>query len=110
MRVLQKLFCKPRHDVQVGSHPITIRLRVLVVLTSQESPGSSEMAAILPQDQSPEWLAPEICFLDLRDRHELSPVAAFEPLRCMILEKLNLARTEQDQQGSLFSAVHLAVF
>ncbi|KAJ5100808.1 hypothetical protein N7456_006860 [Penicillium angulare] len=110
MRVLQKLFCQPRHDLQVGSHPIAIRLRVLVVLTSQESSGSSEMAVVLSQDQSPQSLAPEICFLDLRNRHELSPVAAFEPLRRVILEKLNMARTEQGQQGSLFSAVHLAAF
>lgn len=53
-------------------------------------------------------VASELTVVDLRDRHELSPTAAFEPLRRVILDKLESVHTEQTQQGMLFSATHFA--
>lgn len=63
---------------------------------------------MVPQDYSRDVVALEVTFVDLRDRYELSPMAAFEPLRSVILDKIQLVRTEQTQHGVLFSAVHLS--
>ncbi|KAJ5146619.1 uncharacterized protein N7515_001183 [Penicillium bovifimosum] len=107
MRELQRLLDRPPHKIQVGSRSVAVRFKVLVVLTAPQDYGPHELAAAVPQDQSRDVVAPEITFVDLRDRHELSPMAAFEPLRRVILDKLQSVQVEQRQHGLLFSAIHL---
>jgi hypothetical protein len=63
---------------------------------------------VVPQDPFRDVVAPEVTFVDLRDRYELSPTASFELLRSVILNKLQSIRTEQTQHGVLFSAVYLS--
>jgi hypothetical protein len=107
MRELQQLLDQPPHKVHVGSHSVNVRFRILIVLTTPQVYASHELAAVIPQDHSRDVVAPEVTFVDLRDRFELSPMAAFEPLRGVILDKLQSVRIEQTQHGVLFSAVHL---
>jgi hypothetical protein len=110
MRELQRLLDQPAHKTHIGSHSVNVRLRILIVLTNPQDYASRELAAAVPQDHFRDVVAPEVTFVDLRDRYELSPTAAFEPLRGVILDKLQSIRTEQTQHGVLFSAVHLSTF
>lgn len=107
MRELQRLLDQPPHKIQVGSRSVAVRFKIVIVLTAPQDYASHELAAAVPQDQSHDVVAPEITFVDLRDRHELSPMAAFEPLRRIILDKLQSVQVEQRQHGLLFSAIHL---
>lgn len=108
MRELQRLLDQPPHKTHIGSHSVNVRFRILIVLTTSQDYASHELAAVVPQDHSRNVIAPEVTFVDLRDRYELSPMAAFEPLRGVILDKFQSVRTEQTQHGVLFSAVHLS--
>lgn len=108
MRELQRLLDQPLHKIHMGSHSVNVRFRILIVLTTPQDYASHELAAAVPQDHSRDAVAPEVTFVDLRDRYELSPMAAFEPLRGVILDKLQSVRTEQTQHRVLFSAVHLS--
>lgn len=49
---------------------------------------------MIPQDYSRDVVALEVTFVDLRDRSQLSPMAAFELLRSAILDKLQSVRIE----------------
>jgi hypothetical protein len=107
MRELQRLVDQRPHKIHVGSHSVNIRFRILIVLTNPPDYASHELAAVVPQNHSRNVAAPEVTFVDLRDRYVLSPAAAFEPLRSVILDKLQSVRVEQTQHAVLFSAVHL---
>lgn len=63
---------------------------------------------MVSQDYFRDVVTPEVTFVDLRDRYELSPTVAFKPLRGVILDKLQSIRTEQTQHGVLFSAIYLS--
>lgn len=64
MRELQRLLDQSHHKIQVGFYSVPGRFRILIVLTDT----SHELAAAVPQDQAPDTDAPEITFIDLRDR------------------------------------------
>ncbi|KAL2783605.1 hypothetical protein BJX66DRAFT_344781 [Aspergillus keveii] len=55
----------------------------------------------------PDTSDPTISILDLRDRHDLSPPAAFEPLRRTLLDQIQISREQRMQQGLFFSAQRL---
>jgi hypothetical protein len=55
----------------------------------------------------PDTSDPTISILDLQDRHDLSPRAAFEPLRRTLLDQIQISQDQWMQQGLLFSAQHL---
>jgi hypothetical protein len=107
MRDFQQLLNQARHQIHVGLHPVAVSFRVLVILTSSPKHPSPEQAAPISQEDFGDADAPDITCVDLRDRYELSPMAAFEPLRSAILDKLLSVRKEQAQCGALFSAHHL---
>lgn len=107
MRDVQRLLDQARHQIHVGSHPVAVSFRVLVILTSPPKHASHEQAAPISQEDFGDADAPEITYVDLRHRSELSPAAAFEPLRSAILDRLLSVRDEQAQCGVLFSANHL---
>lgn len=83
-------------------------MRVVMVLTNPTAACETglEHELLSESDLTDEYLPP-ITILDLRDRHELSPTAAFDPLRRMLVGELHNSRAQRIQHGLLFSAFHL---
>jgi hypothetical protein len=83
-------------------------MRVIMVLTDPSAEYHTdpweELSSSFPD---PDTSDPTISILDLRDRHDLSPRAAFEPLRRTLLDQIQISRDQRMQQGLLFSAQHL---
>jgi hypothetical protein len=106
MKEAQRLLDMPRARTTIGGQLIPDLMRMVVVLTGQSSPASDELDHMISgifmtgNDQE------RITILDLRDRHELSPTAAFDPLRLLILNDLQIIQTERVAQGVAFSACH----
>lgn len=95
----------PRRTVGSGGIHVDINtLKVVVILTN---PGAHYDPELLHDAcHSARQYAP-ITVLDLRGRHSLSPKAAYEPLRRLLLNELAVDRSERKAHGLLFSASHL---
>lgn len=106
MRKVLELLEGPCRKVRIGSRSVPSFTRVIIVLTCSTEPDAETIAKCISQYLSEDPRL-HITFLDLRHRLTLSPQAAFEPLRGVVLDQAQDYRTEQIQQGLLFSSVHL---
>jgi hypothetical protein len=98
-------------EIHAGRHPApasSTAMRVIMVLTDPRAEYRTDpwegLPSAFPDPDAPD---PAISILDLRDRHDLSPRAAFEPLRRTLLDQIQISRDQRMQQGLLFSARHL---
>lgn len=95
--------------IQAGYHTAPPDLmRVVIVLTDPTAVYETdpEKETVLQFDIADER-EQMVSILDLCDCHQLSPAAAFEPLRHLLLDDLQASQTHRTEQGLLFSAVHL---
>lgn len=95
-----------RRQASLGSKPIRIPIRVIIVITSgreMEFVHKENLQSISDASQI------EIEVLDLHDRHMLSPKTAFEPLKRLLSSRMEQSAIEKIQQGLSFSADHLCV-
>lgn len=97
-----RLLKQPPRVLTVGGRRVPQLMRVVMVLT-QDLNGAKE---VIPQSrlQSPHA---HTTILDLRNREELSDVAAFEPLRRLLLDEIRVTKEAQKANGLEFSALHL---
>lgn len=95
--------------MQVGCHAAPPNLmRVVIVLTDPKVTYETDFGKEnMRCSDLADTREPTVSILDLRDRHQLSPAAAFEPLHRLLLDDLHISRTRRNEQGLLFSAVHL---
>lgn len=82
-------------------------MRAVIVLTNPTAACDTGLVHDLSESHFTNERLPPISILDLRDRHELSPVAAFDPLRRLLVDELHTSRAQRIQHGLLFSAFHL---
>jgi hypothetical protein len=96
-------------EIHAGRHPTSSTgMRVIMVLTDPSAEYHTDpWEGLLSGFPDPDTSDPAISILDLRDRHDLSPRAAFEPLRRTLLDQIQSSRDQGMQQGLLFSAQHL---
>jgi hypothetical protein len=106
MRKVLELLDGPRRNVKIGSRSAPSLTRVIIALTCNEEPDADTIAKCFSQYLNGDSKL-HIIFLDLRHRLVLSPKAAFEPLRRVVLDQVQISRTEQIQQGLSFSSLHL---
>lgn len=104
-----KLLNAPRGKVMVGGRPVGSSMRVIMVLTSRSTKGAAQVNRSLYAMQSSSEYQSSITVLDIRDRDELSPKAAFEPLERLVLDQIQGSQRERVGEGTLFSACHLNV-
>ncbi|KAJ5642301.1 hypothetical protein N7490_006301 [Penicillium lividum] len=107
---IRQLLEVPRRKARIGSQPAPDFLHVIVVLIgNEENPDydAAFEALILYSELEPQL---DITFLDLRNRHELSSTAAFEPLRRAVLDHISVIQKNQIDQGFAYSAQHLCRF
>jgi hypothetical protein len=95
-------------EIHAGRPTSSIGMRVIMVLTDPSAEYHTDpwegLSSGFPDTNTSD---PTISILDLRDRHDLSPRAAFEPLRRTLLDQIQISRDQRMQQGLLFSAQHL---
>jgi hypothetical protein len=103
-----QLLNRHRRTVTIGSEPTTDSMRTVIVLTAAQGSELENVSEVFHELQSTGIPSKDVTVLDLRDRYELSPTAAFEPLRRLILNGTQDVRTEQNRQGLSFSATHLS--
>ncbi|KAJ6175004.1 hypothetical protein N7485_004809 [Penicillium canescens] len=102
-----QLLKRPRQTVTIGSQSIPDLMHIVIVLTGAQNVGNEDLCKASHELHATESLSKDVTVLDLRDRYELSPTAAFEPLRRLILNEIQDIRVEQSRQGLSFSAIHL---
>lgn len=84
------------------------RPRLVVVLTDAgDDPVNVEAMENTLQATAVPRLVASVSMVDLRDRHPLSPLSRFEPLRQRLSRELDKARAARSKAHLLFSAVHL---
>lgn len=95
-------------EIHAGRHPTSSTgMRIIMVLTDPSAEYHADpWEALSSGFPDPDTSDPTISILDLRDRHDLSPRAAFEPLRRTLLDQIQISRDRRMQQGLLFSARH----
>lgn len=95
-------------EIHAGRHPTSTGMRVIMALTDPSAEYHTDPWEGLSSGfPNPDTSDPTTSILDLRDRHDLSPCAAFEPLRRTLLDQIQISRDQRMQQGLLFSARHL---
>ncbi|KAJ5593512.1 hypothetical protein N7537_010416 [Penicillium hordei] len=102
-----RLLKRRRQPVTIGSQPTADLMRVMIVLTSAQYSELENISKVYHKLNSAGIPSKGVAVLDLRDRYELSPPAAFEPLRRLIINETQDIRTEQTSHGLSFSAIHL---
>ncbi|KAJ5291406.1 hypothetical protein N7478_000657 [Penicillium angulare] len=95
-----KLLSQPFRRIQVGSHSISQFMRVIFIFTSPRN--YDFLGDVMSSHQDPAYT-----YLNLQDRSELSPEARYEPLRNLLLDKLQTIRAEQSEHGLSLSATHM---
>jgi len=97
---------RPCHSIKVGNRAVPGCLRFVIVQTfdSETECGDKARSQLKLQYKSQQ----HVTILDLRHRFMLSPKACFEPLRQVLLDQIDMARTEKLEKGVLFSASHLS--
>lgn len=106
MRKVLELLEGPRRNIKIGSRPAPGLTRVIIALTCSEESDADTITKCFSQYLNGDSKL-DILFLDLRHRLMLSPKAAFEPLRRVVLDQVQISRTERIQQGLSFSSLHL---
>jgi hypothetical protein len=108
MQAVQQLLDAPIGSLSIGASHIHSMMRVVIVLSDNsqlEAHGANDGFG-LPNA----WLGQrKITVLDLRDRSELSPSVAFDPLRSLVLDRIQDIRLLQKEKCLSFSAAHLNV-
>jgi hypothetical protein len=109
LQAAHELLDRSPTEIHAGRHSTSSTgMRVIMVLTDPSAEYHTdpweELSSSFPD---PDTSDPTISILDLRDRHDLSPRAAFEPLRRTLLDQIQISRDQRMQQGLLFSAQHL---
>lgn len=109
LQAAHDLLDRPPTEIHAGSHSTSSTgMRVIIVLTDPSAEyHTGQWEELLSGCPNPEPPDPTLSILDLRDRHGLSPCAAFEPLRRTLLDQIQISRDQRVQQGLLFSARHL---
>ncbi|KAE8384152.1 hypothetical protein BDV23DRAFT_191948 [Aspergillus alliaceus] len=87
-----------------GIHVDINTLKVMVILTNPTAHYDPEL---LHDTCHSAGQHASITVLNLQGRHSLSPKAAYEPLRRLLLNELAVDRSERKAHGLLFSASHL---
>ncbi|KAJ5899174.1 hypothetical protein N7495_003918 [Penicillium taxi] len=91
---IQRLLKINRRKIRVGAKSISDSQHVIIILVGkeikEEDPSFQEMLCF--SEEQPQIL---VTFLDLRHRHMLSPAAAFEPLRSIIIEHIHITQNEK---------------
>ncbi|KAJ5291503.1 hypothetical protein N7478_000754 [Penicillium angulare] len=95
-----KLLRQPFRRIQVGSHSISQFMRVIFIFTSPQEYDLLGDVMLSHQD-------PAYTYVNLQDRRELSPEARYEPLRNLLLDKLQTIHAEQGEHGLSLSATHM---
>ena len=105
IRNVQKLLDAPIGTLSIGASHIQGIMHVVIVLSGNTQPEVHDDDGFeLPNA----WLRQHrITVLDIRDRSELSPSVAFDPLRSLVLEQIQEVRSLQKEKCLSFSAVHL---
>jgi predicted nucleic acid-binding protein len=83
-----QLLKRPRQTVTIGSQSIPDLMRIVVVLTGAQNHGIEDLSKASHELHATDRLSKDVTVLDLRDRYELSLIAAFEPLRRLILNEI----------------------
>ena len=96
-------------EIHAGRHPTSSTgMRVIMVLTDPNAEYHTDpwegASAGFPDSHT---LGPAVSILDLRNRRDLSPRPAFEPLRRTLLDQIQITRDQRMKQGLPFSAWHL---
>lgn len=107
MQKVLELLEAPRHKLRIGSRSAPDLTRVIIVLTCSEKPEAHDAM----EKEFSEFLNRNsqlhVSILDLRNRHMLSLKVAFEPLRRVVLDQVQVSRTELIEQGLSFSSLQL---
>ncbi|KAJ5917557.1 hypothetical protein N7466_011111 [Penicillium verhagenii] len=90
---VRQLLERPRRNVKVGTQIIPNFLQVIIVLEKRLDGHDEALKELILW--SGEQMTLNITLLDLRERHMLSPKAAFEPLRRLLLSHLSLAQSKR---------------
>ncbi|KAJ6105174.1 hypothetical protein N7523_010248 [Penicillium sp. IBT 18751x] len=106
MRDAHRLLDCPPLTTNIGSQTVPRAAKVIIVSNTKFD--SSVIGDIVCGGQTKPVKTEDITFVDLSDRYDLSPGAAFEPLRKIVLDKLETVQAEQIQKGLSFSAVHMS--
>lgn len=102
-----QLLKKHHRTVTIGSEPTADSMHIVIVLTATQDSEIDDISEVSHEFESAGITGVDITILDLRDRYELSPTAAFEPLRSLIQNGTRDIRAERSRQGLSFSATHL---
>lgn len=110
LQAAHDLLDRPPTEIHAGRPAISSTgMRVIMVLTDPTAEYHTDpwegLSSGVPD---PDTRDPAIAILDLRDRRDLSPCAAFELLRRTLLDQIHRSREQRVQQGLLFSARHLS--
>jgi hypothetical protein len=97
----------PHHKITIGSRSAPVFTRGIIVLTCSEKPEEHNTMGEKLRHFSNTDTHLQVSILDLRDRHILSLKAAFEPLQRVVLDQLQITRTELIEQGLSFSSPQL---
>ncbi|KAJ6050176.1 uncharacterized protein N7446_005585 [Penicillium canescens] len=107
MQEVLEMLQTPRQNVKIGSRSVPAFTRVIIVLTRSEMPEAhgTMVKELLHFPNASIQL--QVSILDLRNRHMLSLKSAFEPLRRVVLDEVQISRTELIEQGLSFSSLQL---
>ena len=98
----RSLLDQPPPALTVGGRRVPQLMRVVIVLT-QDPNGANEA---IPQTCL-QFSHPHVSMLDLRSREGLSDAVAFEPLRLLLLDEVQVVKKAQKTDSLEFSAIHL---
>lgn len=96
-----------RGNFTIGTQPMPHLTRVMIITTGDKDGDVGEGDRDLMQHQEVKKFSSNVQFLDLRHRSDLSATAAFEPLRRIMLEEIQMNRAVRMERGILWSAWHL---
>ncbi|CAG8272590.1 unnamed protein product [Penicillium salamii] len=104
---LQKLLGRPRGKLLIGTYPMAQVMRIVIVLTGNTTAPNSDFIELSDNELKEGFSGLNLTVLDLRGRFDLSPPAAYEPLRRLVLNEIHEIRIELSNHQLLFSASHL---
>jgi hypothetical protein len=104
IRAAQRLLQEPRPRLGVGDDVISNDMHIIVVQAACTHHNSHDRR----EEKHPLLKAvANIEVLDIRHRSDLSDAVAFEPLRCLLLDRIHATRVKHISSCPPFSAYHL---
>lgn len=108
VKAAQRLLGRQHRDLRIAGQAIRPPLRVIIISTHSLEDGAMDLLdsgglrSLAEKERA--------TLLDLRSRSSLSDSIAFEPLRVLLRENLEIIHAEDEQISGRFSAVHLNAF